>query len=81
MTQSEYRAELLMYAVLGAPLVIASDIRKLDDFSMHMLTAPEVHYHEARRICVCEYWFPAKSCYHMEGLGFLHLNLPGDNTI
>lgn len=42
MSPSQERAQFLMYAILGAPLVLAADIRKLSAAQLALLTAPEV---------------------------------------
>jgi len=41
-THGEYRAQMFLWAVLGAPLIMGHDIRTTDDFTMDLLTAPEV---------------------------------------
>eukprot|EP00026_Physarum_polycephalum_P005335 Phypoly_transcript_05367.p1 GENE.Phypoly_transcript_05367~~Phypoly_transcript_05367.p1 ORF type:complete len:444 (+),score=41.31 Phypoly_transcript_05367:175-1332(+) len=41
-SKSEYRAQFFMWSVLGAPLIMGHDIRKTDNFTMRLLTAPEV---------------------------------------
>jgi len=42
MTYQQYRAEIALYAVLGAPIIFGADIRKLDSRTLALLTAPEV---------------------------------------
>jgi hypothetical protein len=41
-TRSQYRAQMLMYAVLGAPIIIAADIRSMESWAIELYTAPEV---------------------------------------
>ena len=41
-TQAQYRAQMLLWSVMGAPLILGADIRKMDAFTTSLLTAPEV---------------------------------------
>lgn len=41
-SQGQYRAQFFLWAVLGAPLILGNDIRKMDQFTVDLLTAPEV---------------------------------------
>lgn len=41
-SQGQYRAQMFLYAVLGAPLVLGNDIRAMDNFTFSLVTAPEV---------------------------------------
>ena len=41
-TQAQYRAQMLLWSVMGAPLILGADIRKMDAFTRSLLTAPEV---------------------------------------
>jgi len=41
-TESEYRAQMFLWAVLGAPLILGYDIRKTDNVTLALITAPEV---------------------------------------
>eukprot|EP00658_Telonema_sp_P-2_P028526 TRINITY_DN21845_c0_g2_i1.p1 TRINITY_DN21845_c0_g2~~TRINITY_DN21845_c0_g2_i1.p1 ORF type:complete len:272 (+),score=39.83 TRINITY_DN21845_c0_g2_i1:2-817(+) len=52
MTPSQDRAQFLMYAVLGAPLVLFADIRRLSSGQMDLLTSPEVLSVNQDRECV-----------------------------
>jgi len=40
--ENQYRAQMFMWAVLGAPLILGCDIRKMDNFTLTLATAPEV---------------------------------------
>jgi len=42
MSAAEYRTELALYAVLGAPLLLCSDLRRLDAATLAALTNPEL---------------------------------------
>ncbi|MEU8225596.1 NPCBM/NEW2 domain-containing protein [Kribbella sp. NPDC048915] len=42
MTDEEFRSQLTLWAVAAAPLVIGSDVRKLSDTTIGMLTDPDV---------------------------------------
>jgi alpha-galactosidase len=42
MTDEEFRTQLTLWAVAAAPLVVGSDIRKLSDTTVGMLTDPDV---------------------------------------
>jgi len=41
-SHSQYRAQMLLWSVMGAPLILGADIRKLDTFYMSLITAKEV---------------------------------------
>ena len=41
-TQAQYRAQMLLWSVMGAPLILGADIRKMDAFTKSLVTAPEV---------------------------------------
>jgi alpha-galactosidase len=41
-TLNQYRAQMFMWAVLGAPLILGCDIRKMDNDTLALVTAPEV---------------------------------------
>jgi alpha-galactosidase len=42
MTQGQYRAEMFLYAILGAPLILSFDLTKADKFTMDLVTNPEI---------------------------------------
>lgn len=42
MTQGQYRAAMFLWSVLGAPIILGNDIRKMDAFTLSLVTAPEV---------------------------------------
>jgi len=41
-TQGQYRAQMFLWSILGAPLLLGNDIRKMDNFTLTLLTAKEV---------------------------------------
>ena len=41
-SQAQYRAQMLLWSVMGAPLILGADIRKLDAFTKSLVTAAEV---------------------------------------
>eukprot|EP01065_Artemidia_motanka_P010782 TRINITY_DN15775_c0_g1_i1.p1 TRINITY_DN15775_c0_g1~~TRINITY_DN15775_c0_g1_i1.p1 ORF type:complete len:434 (+),score=126.46 TRINITY_DN15775_c0_g1_i1:57-1358(+) len=41
-SEGEYRAEFLTWAVLGAPLILGNDIRRMDNFTLDLLVSSEV---------------------------------------
>lgn len=47
-----YRAQMLLWSVLGAPLILGADIRNMDAFTKSLITAPEVLAVNADRDCV-----------------------------
>jgi hypothetical protein len=51
-TQAQYRAQMLLWSVLGAPLILGADIRKLDAFTTALVTATEVLAVNADPDCV-----------------------------
>jgi len=42
MTNGQYRAEMFLYAILGAPLILSFDLTKTNDFTMSLVTNPEI---------------------------------------
>ena len=40
--QGQYRAEVFLWAILGAPLILGNDIRKTDNFTLDLVTNPGV---------------------------------------
>ena len=50
-TQSEYRAQMALWVVLGAPLIIGCDIRSMKPEILELLTVPEV-YMNTSNICL-----------------------------
>lgn len=42
MTQGQYRAEMFLYAVLGAPLIVSFDLANIDHFTRDLVTNPEI---------------------------------------
>jgi len=42
MTQGEYRAQFFLWSVLGAPLILGNDIRSIDDWTLSLLSSPEI---------------------------------------
>ena len=41
-SREEYRAQFLLWSVLGAPLIMGNDVRKMDDWTVELLSNPEV---------------------------------------
>jgi len=42
MSEGQYRVEMFVYAVLGAPLILSFDLTKGDKFTMDLVTNPEI---------------------------------------
>jgi len=42
MSVGQYRAEMFLYAVLGAPLILSFDLTKVDKFTLDLVTNPEI---------------------------------------
>eukprot|EP01051_Picozoa_sp_SAG22_P016129 SAG22_NODE_2219_length_2823_cov_1.220999_2_plen_610_part_00 len=42
LTHAENRAQFLLWVILGSPLIMGNDIRKLDNFTVDLVTSPEV---------------------------------------
>ena len=51
-TRAQYRAQMLLWSVMGAPLILGADIRHLDEFSTKLVTAREVLAVNADPDCV-----------------------------
>lgn len=41
-SNSQYRAQMLLWAVMGGPMILGNDIRQMDPFIKDLITAPEV---------------------------------------
>eukprot|EP01116_Phalansterium_solitarium_P005205 TRINITY_DN1661_c0_g1_i4.p1 TRINITY_DN1661_c0_g1~~TRINITY_DN1661_c0_g1_i4.p1 ORF type:complete len:450 (-),score=144.81 TRINITY_DN1661_c0_g1_i4:76-1425(-) len=42
MTQGQYRAEVFLYATLGAPLIVSFDLESIDNFTRSLVLNPEI---------------------------------------
>ena len=51
-SESEYRAQFFLWSILGAPLVMGNDIREMDDFTVGLVTSPEVLEVDQDKQCV-----------------------------
>lgn len=51
-SESEYRAQFFLWSILGAPLVMGNDIRNMDDFTVNLVTSPEVLMVDQDKQCV-----------------------------
>ena len=52
---SENRAQFLLWVILGSPLIMGNDIRTLDNFTVALVTSPEV-------LAVNQVGEPARAC-------------------
>ena len=66
-TQSQYRAQMLLWSVLGAPLILGADIRKMDNFTKMLVTAPEVLAVNADPDCVRGSLLRSRGSYEVWG--------------
>eukprot|EP00040_Diaphanoeca_grandis_P042491 m.265138 g.265138 ORF g.265138 m.265138 type:complete len:461 (-) comp60128_c0_seq1:287-1669(-) len=41
-SESQYRAQMLLWSIMGAPLILGNDIRNMTPFTLSLITAPEV---------------------------------------
>ena len=51
-TRGQYRSQFLLWAVLGAPLILGNDVRQMDSESIALDTAPEVIAVDQDQECV-----------------------------
>lgn len=51
-SESEYRAQFFLWSILGAPLLMGNDIREMDDFTVGLVTSPEVLEVDQDKQCV-----------------------------
>ena len=52
LSQAEYRTELFLWTILGAPLILSNDIRHVDEWALQLLTNPEILAVQADSDCV-----------------------------
>ena len=64
---SRYRAQMLLWSVLGAPLILGADIRKIDNFTKALITAPEVLAVNADPDCVQGSLLRSRGSYEVWG--------------
>ena len=41
-TDGQYRAQFFLWAVLGAPLILGNDVRSMSNFTLSLVTSPEI---------------------------------------
>jgi len=66
-TQAQYRAQMLLWSVMGAPLILGADIRHLDEFSTKLVTAREVLAVNADPDCVQGSLLRSRGSYEIWG--------------
>lgn len=71
-TQAQYRAQMLLWSVLGAPLILGTDIRKMDAFTTTLVTATEVLAVNADPDCVQGSLLRSRGSYEIWGKPLRH---------
>lgn len=71
-TQAQYRAQMLLWSVMGAPLILGADIRKLDTFTTSLITATEVLAVNADPDCVQGSLLRSRGSYEIWGKPLRH---------
>ena len=71
-TQAQYRAQMLLWSVMGAPLILGADIRKLDAFTTSLITATEVLAVNADPDCVQGSLLRSRGSYEVWGKPLRH---------
>lgn len=61
MTETQYRSQFFLWAVLGSPLILGNDVRSMDNFTIELLTSSEVLAVNQDKDCV------QASLAHFEG--------------